>query len=35
MKDYSRRNDVVLLCYEPENLNTCHRHILKQIIEQS
>ncbi|HKX97299.1 MAG TPA: DUF488 family protein [Candidatus Nitrosocosmicus sp.] len=35
IKDYSRRNDVVLLCYEPENINTCHRHILKQIIEQT
>lgn len=35
IKDYSRRNDVVLLCYEPENMNKCHRHILKQIIEQS
>jgi len=35
IKDYSRKNDVVLLCYEPENLNNCHRHILKQIIEQS
>lgn len=35
IKDYSRRNDVVLLCYEPENINKCHRHILKQIIEQS
>ena len=35
IKDFSRRVDVVLLCYEPENLNKCHRHILKQIIEQS
>ena len=35
IKDYSRRIDVVLLCYEPENINKCHRHILKQIIEQS
>ncbi len=35
IKDYSRRIDVVLLCYEPENSNKCHRHILKQIIEQS
>lgn len=35
IKDYSRKNDVVLFCYEPENLNNCHRHILKQIIEQS
>lgn len=35
IKDFSRRIDVVLLCYEPENLNRCHRHILKQIIEQS
>ncbi len=34
IKDYSRRNDVVLLCYEAENINKCHRHILKQIIEQ-
>ena len=33
IKDYSRRNDVVLLCYEPENINKCHRHILKKIIE--
>ncbi|MDF0680499.1 MAG: DUF488 family protein [Candidatus Nitrosocosmicus sp.] len=35
IKDYSRRNDVVLLCYEPENMNKCHRHILKQLIENS
>jgi uncharacterized protein YeaO (DUF488 family) len=35
IKDYSRRIDVVLLCYEPENTNKCHRHILKKIIEQS
>ena len=35
IKDYSRKNDVVLLCYEPENINKCHRHILKQIIERS
>lgn len=34
IKDYSKRNDVVLLCYEPENINKCHRHTLKQIIEQ-
>jgi uncharacterized protein YeaO (DUF488 family) len=35
IKDYSRKNDVVLLCYEPEHINKCHRHVLKQIIEQS
>ena len=33
IKDYSKNNDVVLLCYEDESDPRCHRHILKKLIE--
>lgn len=33
IKDYSKRNDVVLLCYEPEYTNNCHRHTLKKMVD--
>lgn len=35
IKEYSKKSDVVLLCYEPESDNNCHRHVLKTIIENS
>lgn len=33
IKDFSKHNDVVLLCYENESDPKCHRHILKKLIE--
>ena len=33
IKDYSKRNDIVLLCYENESDPKCHRHLLKKLIE--
>ncbi len=33
IKEYSKKNDVVLLCNESESDPCCHRHILKKLIE--
>lgn len=33
IKEYSKNNDLVILCFEDESTNKCHRHILKEIIE--
>lgn len=35
IKDFSKKNDVVLLCYEKESDPCCHRYILKKLIEES
>ena len=35
IRDYSKNNDVVLLCYEDESDPRCHRHILKKLIEDT
>jgi uncharacterized protein YeaO (DUF488 family) len=35
IKDFSKKNDVVLLCYEPESDPCCHRYILKKLIEDN
>ena len=35
IRDYSKNNDVVLLCYEDESDPRCHRHILKKLIEHT
>jgi uncharacterized protein YeaO (DUF488 family) len=34
IKDYSKHNDIVLLCYENESDPKCHRHLLKKLIEE-
>lgn len=33
IRDFSKNNDVVLLCHENESDPKCHRHILKRLIE--
>jgi uncharacterized protein YeaO (DUF488 family) len=33
IKDFSKKNDVVLLCYEDESDPCCHRYMLKNLIE--
>ncbi|MBA3750286.1 MAG: DUF488 family protein [Nitrosopumilus sp.] len=33
IRDFSKHNDVVLLCYESEYDPRCHRYTLKKIIE--
>ncbi len=35
MKDFSKNNDVVLLCYENESDPQCHRYILKRLVEDN
>jgi uncharacterized protein YeaO (DUF488 family) len=35
IRDFSKNNDVVLLCYESESDPRCHRYILKKLIEDS
>lgn len=34
IKDFSKRNDVVILCHEKESDSKCHRHVLKTLIEK-
>jgi uncharacterized protein YeaO (DUF488 family) len=34
IKDFSKKNDVVLLCYENESNPHCHRYVLKRLIEE-
>ena len=33
IRDFSKKNDVVLLCNESESDPCCHRHVLKKLIE--
>ncbi len=33
IRDFSKKNDVVLLCHESESDPCCHRHVLKKLIE--
>ena len=35
IKDFSKHNDIVLLCYENESDPKCHRHVLKKLIENN
>ncbi len=35
IKDFSKNNDVVLLCYEKESDPKCHRYALKTLIENN
>ena len=35
IRDFSIKNDVVLLCHESESDPCCHRHVLKKLIEEN
>ncbi len=35
IRDFSKNNDVVLLCHENEMDPKCHRHVLKKLIEDA